>query len=105
MDRPVVVPVREVRAGRRPRGPVAPAELAHRAGRQIEHAEALILLVACDRDPRGDRDTADEDFFHGGDFCFHDGTWVMVKGGANFENDIVLGRELDGTRLHDLAAG
>jgi hypothetical protein len=49
-------------------------------------------------------DAADEHLFHVGNFLFHDGSWVVVKGGANFENDAVLGRELDRTRLHDLGA-
>ena len=51
-----------------------------------------------------DGDAADDDLFHVGDFLFHDGSWVVVKGGADFENDVVLGRKFDRARLHDLAA-
>ena len=50
-------------------------------------------------------DAANDDFFHVGDFFFHDGSGVVVKGGADFENDVIFVCELNGTRLHDLGAG
>src|SRR6266849_171211 len=51
-----------------------------------------------------ERDAADDDVLHVLRFFFHDGSWVVVETGADFEDDAEFFGELDRAALHHLRA-
>ena len=51
-----------------------------------------------------ERDAADDDVFHACGFFFHNGSWVVIETGADFEHDAEFFGELDRARLHHLRA-
>ena len=46
--------------------------------------------------------SADDHFFHACSLFFHEGSRLIVKAAANFENDAEFFRKLNRSRLHDL---
>ena len=80
-----------------------------RVGQGAEHAGGRARLVGdVADDDLGlvlvDGHAADDDLFHVGDFFFHEGSWVVVEGRADFENDAVFLGEFHRARLHHLGA-